>query len=159
MATEEQYTFFRSMYDAEEHRYVQLQDKAKFFFAVISAYLGAITFKASDIVSFAAQFHVPSGILLSVAVGMLLALVFTVLAMRIRGYERVTDPVKLVQALGNTAPTNAQFWDDRIIDLAAAANYNFAVNGRTAKHLMIASLAVVVSIAFQLIAFTWAALR
>lgn len=156
MATEAQYNFFKSMHDSEEQRYLQLQEKAKFYFAVISAYVGAVTFKSSELVSFATQFKIPSGILLSIAAGMLLALVFTTLAMRIRGYERVTDPEQLIQRLGDLAPTDAQFLDDRIVDYAASANYNFKVNGRTATHLMVASLAVVVSVLFQLIAFGWA---
>lgn len=50
MATEIQYTVFKSVHDEETKRRSELRSKANLYLTVITAYLGLIGFKAADII-------------------------------------------------------------------------------------------------------------
>ena len=158
MATEQQFAFFRAMHDAEEVRYNQLQDKARFYFGVSSAFLGAVAFSLADIAAFAKQYDIPVIFFLIVAIGMAISVVFTVLAMGIRGYERVADPRRIIDSMVESVQSDDAFRDDRIVDFAAATIFNSKVNGRTANFLRYAGVTIVVSIAAQMAILIWAAL-
>lgn len=146
------------MHEAEEIRFGQLQDKARFYFGVSSAFLGAVAFSLADIAAFAQQYGIPVILLLIVAIGMAISVVFTVWAMGIRGYERVADPRRIIDSLAEGPQSDEAFREERIVDFAAATIFNSKVNGRTANFLRYAGITIVVSIGAQMAILIWAAL-
>ena len=158
MATEQQFAFFKAMHEAEERLYGQLQDKARFYFGVSSAFLGAIAFSLADIAAFARQYGIPVIFFLIVAVGMAISTIFTVWAMSIRGYERVADPRRIIDSMAGGEHSDDAFREDRVVDFAAATIFNSKVNGRTANLLRYAGLTIVVSIIGQMFILIWAAI-
>lgn len=140
MATKEQYEFFRFLYEAEERTYQYLEARARFYLSIISLFLAALLLKAEEVRRSAAEYGIPWWILTLVAVFLAVALALIVLATRIRRYEAVADPQKVVDSFGDTEPTNKDFFDDRIADLTVATSRNSAVNNSVANILLYASL-------------------
>ena len=153
MASEQQYKVFRSLYDEELERYTALESRAKLYLTIITFYLGALVFKMEDMVKFVTVFHVPLGLYLVFSIVLLLALLLTVLATRIRTYEGICDPEEVIRSFGKTKPTDDDFLDQRVVDLACATNRNVAENNKVAGILQIASYLLFVAVFFQLVIF------
>ncbi len=140
MATKEQYEFFRFLYESEERIYQYLEARAKFYLSIISLFLAALLLKAEEVRTSAAAYGIPWWILTLVAAVLAVAIVLVVLATRIRRYEAVADPQKVVDSFGDIEPTNKDFFDDRIADLTVATMRNSAVNHRVANILLYTNL-------------------
>jgi hypothetical protein len=104
-------------------------------------------------VKFVTVFHVPLGLYLVFSIVLLLALLLTVLATRIRTYEGICDPEEVIRSFGKTKPTDDDFLDQRVVDLACATNRNVAENNKVAGILQIASYLLFVAVFFQLVIF------
>jgi len=140
MATKEQYEFFRSLYEDEERVYSQLEARAKFYFSIVSLFLAAILLKAKEVQESARALGVPWWLVLSEGLLLSGALLFVVFGVLIRRYEGVADPETIIKNFGDTAPTNEDFYDDRIADYTVAANRNAAANNNTARWLSLSGL-------------------
>jgi hypothetical protein len=138
MATKEQYDFFRFLHEDEERTYQALEARSRFYFAVISLFLASLLFKATEAQTSAAVLGLPAWVLSLVASVLAASLVLVVLAARIRTYEGIADPEQIIAAFRKTAPTDTDFFDDRIADLAVATNRNATVNDRVAALLFYA---------------------
>jgi hypothetical protein len=149
MATPTQYQIFRAEYDEESQRASGLESRANLYLTIIAAYLGAIGFKVEDIV----KFRVPITPYLVMASILVLALLCTIWAMRIRTYEGVFDPTKEIESFEKTKPTDPDFLDKRLVDLAVATGRNSKQNGRVANALQCAGFLLFLAIAIQLAVF------
>src|SRR5271170_4918321 len=101
MATEIQYQVFRSLYDEESTRYSNLAARAQVYFSIVSIYLGAIAFKFDDIRTLADHFRVPSLLVIIAGGFLLVSLLMTIVAVAIRNYEGVCDPVEVIDGFGD----------------------------------------------------------
>lgn len=155
MATQEQYDFFKYLFELEEQRYSQLQAKAQIYLAIITAYVVALAFNGTDIAALTTRLHVPAFVLLGVGVLVTASLAFTVAAVGIRNYERVTDPDDIITSLADVPPTNEKFFDQRIVDFSVASNTNADLNNRTARLLGVAVLLLAAATGLHLFALTF----
>jgi hypothetical protein len=153
MATEIQYDSFKSLYDEEAERYKSLAARAQLYFSIIAAYLGAIAFKFEDIQGFSRTWGVPAWMFLVTGALLLLALLGVVLAISIREYEGVYDPEGVIENFGAQPPTDSEFLDDRVIDLAVATKRNSEQNDWTAKCLKAAIILIFMGICFHFVIF------
>jgi hypothetical protein len=153
MATEIQYQVFRAEYDEESQRASGLESRAKLYLTVITAYLGVIGFKIDDLLKFLDKFHVPVTLYLVMAVVLVVALLCTVWAMGIRTYEGVFDPKKEIESFSQQRPTDSDFLDKRLADLAVATNRNSRQNGKVANALQGAGVLIFLAILLQMAVF------
>jgi len=153
MATETQYNFFKAVYDEENKRYTRLGNRATLYFSIISFFLGTIIFKFNDLKPFLALFHVPMALYLVIGLLFGLSLIFTVFGIIVRRYEGICDLTDIIRNMGVLAPTDADFLDDRIIDLAVATKRNKAQNGRVALLLRCSAYPILGAVCVQFLVF------
>jgi hypothetical protein len=145
LATKEQYEFFRSLYEAEERTYEQLEGRAKVYLGVVTAFLATVLVKASDVVESAKALNVPWWSILAEAILLTIVLTLILFALRIRAYEAVNDGEEIIEEFGENIPSDEEFFDDRIADYAVAASRNLRANNETATFLAWASRLLVAS--------------
>jgi hypothetical protein len=153
LATKTQYDVFRSVYDEESERHSGLEGRAKLYLTIITAYLGAVAFKTTDVLAFISKFNISFYWYLLLGVCLILALLLTVFAMGIRTYEGVFDPEAEIKSFGPKRPSDEEFLDKRIVDLAVATNRNSDVNNRIATCLFYAGLLIFIAVCLQLVVF------
>jgi uncharacterized membrane protein (DUF485 family) len=156
MATEFQFSVFRLAYEEENVRYAQLEARARFYLTVETFYLAAIAFKFKDVQEFATEFGVPLISYVSVGVILIVAVLFTVLATRIRIYEAAYDLRDIVDSFGAKPPTDAEFIVDRMADCVVATERNCRVNDRVARWLEVASWLLFGAVSLHFSTFLWA---
>jgi hypothetical protein len=139
MATKTQYDFFKAVYDEETERYNALEGRAKLYLTIITFYLGAIAFKIDDVMKFVSQFRMPIWLYMLLTTVLLIALLLTVLATRIRVYESVCDLKRIIGSFGESPPNDEDFLDDHLVELAVATDRNRKENDRVAAVLQWAS--------------------
>ena len=149
MATEAQAEFFKFLYEEQTKRRKNLSERSKFYFTIISFYLGVIYFKFQDVVK---DPVVPpilfwSGIV-SAAL-LTIGLVFTVVGTRVKPYAKPCDLDDYFKGLGATPPTDADFFDDRIVDYSAAVSQNSILNQETARSLRVVGWSIVAAVISQ----------
>jgi hypothetical protein len=159
VATELQYGIFKSLYDEEAERYSELEGRAKIYFSVLSLYLGFLAFKIDDVRKFSDNFHVPIWLFLAGGFILVVSLLVTVLAIRIMTYEGLFDPEEVLEDSESWPAKDADFLDDRIVDLAIATNRNSNQNNRTANVLSVSALLLFVGVVFHLVVFAVALLQ
>jgi hypothetical protein len=153
MATKAQIDFFSRMYDEQAATWKNIQERAKFYFAVISFYLGVILFKIQDVsdVSKLSRptrwFSVTSAVVLSAS------LFFALFAARVRSYEIPCDPEKLLS--GDQLKEEGEFLEDRIVDFAVAINRIRQVNNKAADQMRIAGWLMFAAIGIQVFGLIW----
>lgn len=156
MATETHYAFFKSVYDEENVRYTELESRAKFYLTIQTFYLGAIAFKFDDIRKFSEALSVPPILFITGGLLVVLGLLLTVLATRIRAYEAPTDLQKLLQSFGSSPPTDSEFLDDRLADLAVATDRNSIANDKVASLLTYAGILLFAAVTVHFVTFVYA---
>lgn len=155
MATKAQFDFFSRMYDEQADRRRNIQERAKFYFAVISFYLGVILFKIQDVSDVsklsrpARWFSVTSAVVLSAS------LFFAVFAARVRSYEIPCDPEKLLESSGDELQEEGEFLEGRIVDFAVAINRFRQVNTKAANQISIAGWLMFAAIGIQVFGLIW----
>jgi hypothetical protein len=153
MATEIQYKVFRELYDEEEHRYSDLATRSNLYLTIITFYLGVIVFRIEDLLKFVAGFGLPIQLFLAIGATLGLALLLTVLAVSIHVFEGVCDPEEVIHSFGESPPSDEDFLDDRIVDLAVATNRNSRQNERVAGFLQWAARLIFLGAFLQVIVF------
>lgn len=156
MATEIQYKVFKELYDEEEERYNALGTRSNLYLTIITFYLGIIVFKSDDLFKFVNTFQIPVGLFLGIGISLAVSLLLTALALGIHNYEGVCDPEEIIANFGNSPPSDDDFLDDRIIDLAVATNRNSRQNNRVATTLQWAAYSILVAVILQLVVFAFA---
>jgi hypothetical protein len=135
MATKDQCEFFRSLYEEEERTSVQLEGRAKVYLGIISAFLVTIFLKTDDVLKSANTLHISFPLLLVEALLLCAALIFVMLALRVRRFEAVNDGMDIIGRHEGSEPDDEQFFGDRIVDYAFASSRNRAVNSQTSTLL------------------------
>src|ERR1043166_354913 len=156
LATELQFNVFKAAYEDENARYTQLESRAKFYFTIETFYLAAISFKFKDVLEFASVFAIPLGLYVIVGLLLVLAVLCTVLATRIRVYEAPYDLRDIVDAFGKKPPTDTDFISDRMADCVVATERNCRVNDQVANWLGTASWLLFAAICIHFSTFVWA---
>ena len=150
MATEHQYKIFRELYDEENQRYSELDNKGKLYVTIITFYLGAIAFKFNDVTHLTDSVHYAKWFYLVIACVLVAALLCTIFAIRVRSFEGICDPEEVINHYDN-APSDEEFFDDRIVDLAVATNRNSQQNDKIATNLSVASILIFAAAMIQLV--------
>jgi len=156
MATKIQYEIFKAVYDEEAGRYSALESRSKLYLTILTFYLGALAFKIEDVMKFVSQFRVPLWLYMSISLVVLLSLLLTILATRIREFEGICDLEQVVDSFGTDAPSDEDFLDDRLADLVVATKRNSIQNDKIAKCLQWASYMLFVAVLLQLFVFVFA---
>jgi hypothetical protein len=149
MATEGQYKTFKDLYDEEGKRYSELDAKAKLYITIITFYLGAVAFKFKDVLELTNSIACTRGLYLAISLSLVCALLCTIIAMRVRTFEGICDPEEVIASFGASPPSDDDFRDDRIADLAVATNRNFDQNNKIARNLSWASFFVFLAALIQ----------
>lgn len=144
MATKTQYEVFQFVHDAEDKRMTELVTRAKVYLSIATFFLGGLAFKMGDpvlLISTAAQ------IIYFVAAGLfILAFSFILAALFIYSYEGVTDLIEVIEEFQAKPPSDTDFLDDRIVDLAIACDRNVRQNDKRAVLLQIASFVMLLGV-------------
>jgi len=82
------YKFFQALYDEEAKRFAELESRARLYFSVASLYVGAIAFKFDDVVKLIARVNLPAVFIVLDGALFIVAILFCVLAMQVRGNRR-----------------------------------------------------------------------
>lgn len=154
MATKEQYEFFRFLHEDEERTYLALEARGRFYFSVISLFFASLLLKA-EVITSATTLGIPRWVLTVFAAVLTLSLVLVTVAARIRSYEGVADPKKIVESYGKKEPKDEAFFDDRIADLVVATNRNSVVNERVATVLFWAGVCLAFAMILALVSLVF----
>lgn len=146
MATENQYAFFKSLYDEENGRATILADHAKNNLGLATLYSAFILFVVEKQVANIGW----SGKLLfcGAIVSMLGAFLLSLMATQIAAYQVPNEPTDIIEGFGDNPPTDEDFFDARIIEYALACEANSSVNDgkadmlRYARYLLLAGIAL-----------------
>ncbi len=135
MATERQYSFFKTLYEEENERGKTLSEHAKNNLTLTTVYSAFVLlpFKNIRISGETEKWIFICGVLL-----MILSILISLWATNIATYEAVTEPEKVLDKYGVHPPNDEDFFDDRIIDFSVAYRRNTAVNDAKASHLYLA---------------------
>ena len=87
MATKAEFDFFSQMYNEQAERRKNIQERAKFYFTIVSFYFGVILFKLQDIADPSKFSRTQRWFSVTSAVALSASLLFTLLATRVRFYE------------------------------------------------------------------------
>lgn len=152
MASKDQYEFFKFLYEREERRYEHLEARARLYLAVITIFLAALLFKADEVRTSAGRFGITWNAVVIEASLLIAALLLVVLGAMIRTYEGVANGSTLIEGFEATPPSDQDFFDDRIVDFAAATERNGKVNDRAAYCLGISAIFLATAMSVLLVA-------
>lgn len=157
MASDKQYEVFKSLYDEEAERYTKLATRAQLYLSIITLYVAAFAFKFEDLRKFIDAYGASRYLAVSTAIVLVLALLATLMAIQIRAYEGIADPEDIIKRYADTEPSDADFLDARIADLAVATNRNAEINDRVATWLVASSWLLVGGVLLHLLmlAIAW----
>ncbi len=144
MADKTQYEVIKAAYDEELKRYSDLNDKGKFFLGICTFFIGGSALKLNDVFSGSCWCAYWSFALAFVLFTVSFLLVVS--AMTLAPYETMFDPYHYIDKLGPTPPSDEEFFDDRIADIAVAYRRNVEENDKRAKRLQRASYTMFVGI-------------
>jgi hypothetical protein len=150
MMTERQYDYFKALYEEESTRSAELVERGKTYLTIVAAYSGFFAFTAKNWPGENSNWAIRF-IFGFVALCLASSLATIVRALGIYSYEGLTDPVKLLEAIGTSEQSDDDFFDRRIADLAVAHNRNEEQNDRRAWRLTIASWLMVFAIVFHFV--------
>ena len=153
MATQEQFEYFKYMYEEENERYKHLTDRGKIYISLITVYGAFLIFTIKDgalkgdliLIYIAATFS------------FVIAFASVLIALGMYSYETPTDPTEYIEELGDEPPTNEEFFDDRIIDLSVAYNRNVETNDKRVRMLLLSNFFLLVGLSLHATYFIVAA--
>lgn len=153
MATEKQFQFFQSLYLEETDRAKSLRDRGNSYLSLVTLY--------SAFVIFVAEKMRPTDnferVLFSLTMGaMVTAFVVSLWANRIASFQIAIEPRDIITELGKSPPTDAEFFDDRILDYVLACEQNSKINDGKAEWLSIAGYCLLLAIALHACYFLFA---
>jgi hypothetical protein len=135
MASEQQFEFFKSLYEAESRRAGVLAEHAKNNLGLATLYSAFILFVVEK------QIVVTSlskALFIATVLCMLMAFLLSLWATQVANYEACTVPKDVFAFYGDKPPTDEEFFDDRIVDYSVASERNSLVNDKKARQLLFA---------------------
>jgi hypothetical protein len=149
MATKNQYDACKAIYDEELKRYTELTDKGKMYLGVCTFFVGGSALKLNEVFANSPWWAYWTYALALAAFAA--AFVFIVISLGVYPYETAFDPqVDFIDTLGPAPPTDEDFFDDRIADVAVACTRNVEQNEIRARHLQRASYALLAGVVLGL---------
>ncbi len=133
MATQQQFSYFKSIYDEENARQTSLQDRAKYYLSLVTFYSAFILFVAQNLKPDTLTFKL---VFVTMIVSMLAAFLLSLWSIQISQYQVPSDPKELIHHLGKAPQQDDDFFDARLADYAVAYTHNSKVNDRKALHLI-----------------------
>ncbi|MEY9106947.1 hypothetical protein ABH999_003143 [Bradyrhizobium yuanmingense] len=145
MASEKQYLFFKSLYDEENERTKLLGEHAKNNLGLVTVYSAFIIFVMDKQV--VSMTTIGKWLFIGAILLMLASILLSLLATQVAEFEVSTLPSKIFENFGDSAPTDEDFFDDRIADYSVACENNSVVNDRKAKTLTVARYLLLAGVA------------
>lgn len=153
MFTKEQFDTFKYVYEKEEARFSELINRGKIYLSIITVYIGVFTLKIQDIGTLVGDESFPKILLGATGVSFISALLACVLALGIFKYEGLCDIKEELLAFDDTGKPDAEFYEDRLADMAVAYDRNSLQNDRRALLLQISSYLMLAGVFCHLLAF------
>ena len=158
MATKDQYEYFKNKYKEEDERNITLTKRAEIYLSLISILFTGLIFKLSDIKVLCNENSCSLIAFIILLFLLLVTLGFTLDSIRIKDYESDLVVEDYVNELGDKAPTDEEFFDNRIATFIAATKENFTINNTKGDRLKYAGgalfISVIVLITFIIITIT-----
>ena len=144
MATEIQYEVFKGIYDIEGEHYKDIQNSCKIYISICSFFLGGLAFKLHDV--FTASCTAAKVAFILSVISFSFAFFFILLAAWAYSYQALCRPSEYIQKLGATPPSDEEFLDDRVVDIAYAWDVNSAINNRKGRFLQVSSIGMFIGV-------------
>lgn len=145
MASREQYEFFKFLYEEEDRRSKELETRAQFYFAVISAFLATLLFNAAGIRNDISTLGIAPDMIIVETALLMGSLLLVVIAMMIRKHQRIAAGNDMLSRFGNTPLSEEAFFTMCIGDYNKAIQYNRKKNAKAASYLLWGSILLVTS--------------
>ena len=153
MFTKEQFDTFKYIYEKEEARFSELINRGKIYLSIVTIYIGVFSLKIQDIAELVGD-GAFSKILLGVTGAcFIMALLACVLALGILKYEGLCDIKEELLAFGDSGKSDAEFYEDRLADMAVSYERNSLQNDRRASLLQVSSYLMIVGVFCHLLVF------
>jgi hypothetical protein len=147
VATEKQFEFFRSLYEAENKRMALMQGHARDNLALATLYSAFLVFVMQNASPNLASMTMLDKALISLCVGaMMLSFLLSLLATRVTTVEIPTNPNAIIDGFGREPPSDSEFFDDRIADYVVAYERCYPINERKGRLLLVARYSLLVGI-------------
>jgi hypothetical protein len=149
VATKQQYQVFKSVYDEELKRFNDLQNVSKLYLTILALFLFGSAAKAGDTLAGAAPAWRDTYFVAAACFA--LSFVTVIVSIGIQDYETMTDLSEVFDEFGDSPPTDEEFLDFRLADMAAATKTNCKENDYRAKLLRFASWLLVAGVVLALV--------
>jgi hypothetical protein len=144
MATQIQYEILKTIYDEELQRCSELRNSAKIYLGVCTFFIGGLILKLDKFIANANKLVI--AILLTSAIALICTSILLLLALGIYKYEQLCNPRQVIEGFGSGPPSNDEFLDDRLVDIAVACDRNHKQNDRRASFIYVASIILLIGI-------------
>lgn len=135
MATQQQFEYFKFKYKEEDERNEFLIKRSELYMSLPALIFTGLIFELSDIKCYCSGSCLTTILFCSLLVSLVITIVFILLAIRLRDYQQDLDVGEYVEELGNSAPTDEEFFNNRIAMFIVATKNNFAINNAKAANL------------------------
>jgi hypothetical protein len=145
--------YCKYLYEEEDKRTNSLNNTVKAYFTVLTFTIGLLSFKAGSLKDANLQVSKPSIdsiVLLGISLFLLfLSLILSILVLKMRKYERLTDPER-VFIKAQFLKTEGDFINSMMADFSVATNRNYTMNQQKVKLLIYALIFYLAGIIFLL---------
>lgn len=137
MATENQYNFFKYVYEKEQDRYKELLNRGKVFIGIISFYVGTLVVNSvNNLPDLKGEHHLWSDYLILVSlITFGIGFFLSILAMGFYKHENITNLTRVIKSFGDSPMRDEDFFDYRLADFTVATERNHEKNNIRAKLL------------------------
>ncbi|GJQ60428.1 MAG: hypothetical protein D8M57_16115 [Candidatus Scalindua sp. AMX11] len=153
MFTKEQFDEFKYVYEKEDARFSELINRGKIYLSIITVYIGVFTLKIQDIATLVGNEWYSKVILGATGACFIFALLACVLALGIFKYEGLCNIKTELLKFDDAGKPNAEFYEDRLADMAVAYERNSLQNDRRALLLQLSSYLIFTGLFCHIIVF------
>jgi hypothetical protein len=150
MASEKQMEFFKYLFDLESERRKLLRATATTYLTLSTFYSAFVFFVAEKLrpIEF-----LPKLLFAAAVVSMIVAFVLSLWVIQVSSLYVPTRPNAVIGQYGEHPPSDADFFDNRIIDFSVAYNANSPLNDRKARTLAAAGGSMLAGLIFHALFF------
>lgn len=152
MATEKQMEFFKSLFDSESARTEFLRDTAKTYLTLSAFYSAFVIFVAEKLRP--AQLF-PRLLFAGSIATMIAAFLLSLWVIQVATFVAPTHPNLVFDEYGARPPSDAEFFDNRIINFSVAYEVNSKVNDSKARVLRVGGYAMLAGLVFHALFFLY----
>jgi len=138
------YKYFKDLYDEESRRALELHDNAKTNTTIVTVYAAFLGLAATGPLTAASLVQpslrsVPAYLFIAALIFLFLSIIISLYTTRVRAYQVPNYPRDVFDKLDDYS-SDSEFYEDRVIDLVAAYDWNSAINDRKVLFLSLARL-------------------